>query len=318
MKKVGIYFDKGGGTRGGPYVRAKLLEKYIKGVEIFNDINKAKDYELLDFQWRVPKELNRYPHICTFHGILPLKMCSNLHAKAAMLYRTHEQKQILKTAEKIIAVSDEAKRQLSSLTKKNIDVVYAGLELNKYKIKKKEDTILFLNSLEKYENLGVILDALKYGGWYGYECDSLVTSPPFILDVYGRGRLQTQYENKIENDLLPVNIREEVDNKIIIDELSKAKCLIQPALQETFGLPIIEAMASGCIVIASDIPSHRENFENILFFKSNDYEHLARLINEVMIDNKHRELIPLAIKEVKEKYNVERFIKETREIYNTL
>ncbi len=34
--------------------------------------------------------------------------------------------------------------------------------------------------------------------------------------------------------------------------------LVAPSLYESFGLPIIEAMACGCPVIASDIPAHRE------------------------------------------------------------
>lgn len=318
MKKIGIYFDKGGGTRGGPYVRAKLLEKYLPDVKIYNDISHAEEFDCQDFQWRVPGKLNRLRHICTFHGILPLKFCSNLHAQASMWYRIREQKRILQTAEKVIAVSEEAKRQAQTLTNKPIEVIHAGIEVEKYKERKKEDTIMFLNSLEKYENLQVILKALKYGGWYGYECDSLVTSPPFVLDVYGYGRMQKQFKKMIDDDLLPVNIKAEAENEIIISELSRAKLLIQPALQETFGLPICEAMASGTIVIASDIPSHRENFENILFFKPNDHEHLARLIHEVMEEGKYKDLIPLAKKEVAEKYPVKKFIEKTREVYESL
>jgi hypothetical protein len=237
-KKVGIYFDKGGGTRGGPYVRAKLLEKYIPYVEIFNDIEKAKDYQLLDFQWRVPKELEKFPHLCTVHGILPLKYCSNLHAKVAMWYRTQEQKRILKTAKAIIAVSHEASRQLDKLTNnKNIHIVYAGIETDKYKIKKKENKVLFLNSLELYENLQVILDALRYGNWdidFSFE----------KIDVYGRGRLQNKHQTQIDKYHLPISIKEEVDNSVIIHELATSKALIQPALQESFGLPQCEAMAS--------------------------------------------------------------------------
>ena len=300
--KVGIYFDKGGGERGGPYVRTKLLAKYIPYVEIFSNIKKASEYDLLDFQWRVPKQLESYKHLCTFHGIVPLKYCSNLHAKMAMWLRTQEQRRVLKTARAIIAVSKEAERQLASLTRKKAQVIYAGFEPGKYKIKKKQNKALFLNSLERYENLQVVLDALSY------------STPDVIVNVYGYGRMQKDYEKQIEEINLPVKIRKEVDNNIIIKELATSKFLLQPASCETFGLPVCEAMASGTIAIISDIPSHRENFTNVLFFNPDDPVTLAQLIKEVLA-NKHDYLIEPALKEVKEKYNVKRFIEETRKIY---
>lgn len=34
--------------------------------------------------------------------------------------------------------------------------------------------------------------------------------------------------------------------------------LVQPSVYEGFGLPIVESMASGCPVVASDIPTLRE------------------------------------------------------------
>lgn len=37
-----------------------------------------------------------------------------------------------------------------------------------------------------------------------------------------------------------------------------AKALIMPSLMEGFGLPVLEAMANKCLVLASDIPVHRE------------------------------------------------------------
>lgn len=317
-KSIGIYFDEHGGTRGGPYVRANLLAKYIPYVNVFTNINEAKNYDILDFQWRVPKELEKYKHICTFHGILPLRYCSNVHAKLAMWYRTQEQKRLMKTAREIITVSDEAKRQARTLVKKETHVVYAGIETDKYKVKKKkDDKIIFLNSLEKYENLQLILDALKDGGWTGYNYESLCQTPPFVVDAYGYGRLQEYYQKQIWNDDLPVNIKEEVENAVIIKALSDANCLIQPALQETFGLPICEAMASGAVVIASDITSHRENFDNVLFCHPQSPLKLAVLIEEVM-KGKYNYLIKPALKEVKRKYNAKRFIEETKSIYEIL
>ena len=37
-----------------------------------------------------------------------------------------------------------------------------------------------------------------------------------------------------------------------------AACVVLPSMYEGFGLPIVEAMATGTAVVASDIPAHRE------------------------------------------------------------
>jgi len=318
MFKVGIYIrDK----RGGPYVRAKLLEKYIPWVECFYDVNKAKDYDLLDLQFQIhPKLFNSgIPFIQTFHGFVDYKNLSNWHSKLAMYRWKYWHKQSFKKAKRIIAVSHEAKRQLIKfgIKENNIKIIYGGIELDKYTQKKVKDPdeMLFLNSLEKYENLDVILKALKYGDWLGYDYEwGSMSAPPFVLNVYGYGRKEKEYEKFINKYLLPVNIKEEVDNKEIMKQFKETRCLIQSCINETWGYPICEAMATGTIAIVSDIPSHRKNFKNVLFFKPNDYKHLAKLIKEVMVENKHRELIPRALKEV-EKYDVKKFIKETKTEY---
>jgi len=313
--KVGIYLPNiKGEARGGVMTRVKLLEKYIPYVEIFDDVSKAGDYDFLDLQFR-DTFLWKYKHISTMHGVLPLRYCTNLHAQASMFVRTLWQKRAMKTAKAIITVSHEADRQAKKLCPNmKTNVVYAGLDPENYRIdERKEDKIIFLNSAEKYENLQVLLDAVKpYGDKSVDGCHY-----PFTVEAYSQGRQRQKYQNQVNKQYLPVNLKDEVDNKIIIKELSKARCLVQPCLLETFGFPIIEGMLSGCIVIASDILSHRENFENILFFNLKKPEELKRLIEEVMA-GKYDYLIPLALKEVKEKYNVKRFIEETKAVYESV
>ena len=49
-----------------------------------------------------------------------------------------------------------------------------------------------------------------------------------------------------------------VGRKDVVTLIQSAAALIQPSIYEGFGLPIIEAMACGCPVVASDIPPFRE------------------------------------------------------------
>jgi glycosyltransferase involved in cell wall biosynthesis len=45
-----------------------------------------------------------------------------------------------------------------------------------------------------------------------------------------------------------------------------AACFVFPSRYEGFGLPAVEAMASGCPVIAADIPALRETCKDAAFY----------------------------------------------------
>ncbi len=59
---------------------------------------------------------------------------------------------------------------------------------------------------------------------------------------------------------------------------AQAICVVAPSRAEGFSLPVIEAMASGTPVLASDIPAHRELLDQALFPADDDLA-LARLLD---------------------------------------
>lgn len=65
-------------------------------------------------------------------------------------------------------------------------------------------------------------------------------------------------------------------------ELRQYDVLVSTSLAETFGFPLVEGMAAGVPVIATDVPVHREICgDAALYFAPGDYQDLAKRLREL-------------------------------------
>jgi glycosyltransferase involved in cell wall biosynthesis len=68
-----------------------------------------------------------------------------------------------------------------------------------------------------------------------------------------------------------------------------ADCLIFPTLHEGFGIPLVEALAAGCPVVASDIPAVSEVAGGVVpLFHPEDFKGMAREVERLIKDESHR------------------------------
>jgi glycosyltransferase involved in cell wall biosynthesis len=174
---------------------------------------------------------------------------------AAMLPR------LIRKVRAIITVSHFSKERIISLTgveSERVNVIYNGVD-ERFQVAETEAVkhartnfgltspyILFVGSIEPRKNLKILLEAWRLGGFAGA-----------TLAVVGAGG---HLFPKLQFDSIPdgVLLLGPVSDDLLPALYSGAAGFVYPSVYEGFGLPPLEAMASGCPVAVSDIPAHRE------------------------------------------------------------
>jgi len=95
-----------------------------------------------------------------------------------------------------------------------------------------------------------------------------------------------------------------------------AIALILPSLMEGFGLPALEAMACGCLVLASDIPALREVCEEAaLYFNPRSEEEIRKKLYEsYMAYETYESYIKKGLKRAK-MFSWQKMAEETLRVY---
>lgn len=163
--------------------------------------------------------------------------------------------------------------------------------VNEKFIKRGKNTLLFVGGLDQahyFKGLNILLKAMKQ------------TESSVALKIVGEGNLQSQYEQEVVELGLEkkVTFLGRLSEDDLIYEYQTADLLILPSINshEAFGLVIIEAMACGLPVIASDLPGVRTVFKNGkegLLCQPNNINDLAQKIDEVLLDEDKRKEMSL-------------------------
>jgi len=169
-----------------------------------------------------------------------------------------------------------------------------GVDTDKFSPAIKKDSqiknILFVGALDKahyFKGVNILLKAI-----------SRFQISDFRFQIVGDGDLKTSYEKLAEK--LDIKDRVEFLGKISDEELPRiyqqADLLVLPSINknEAFGLVLLEAMACGVPVIASDLPGVRTVFEDGrqgLLCKPGDVSDLKNKIEEILADEEKRKIM---------------------------
>lgn len=210
----------------------------------------------------------------------------------------------VKKADKLIAVSESTKRDIlkfyPSVAESKVRVIYHGFDaklfvrksltlqetgniLKRYDLEEKR-FLLYVGAIQPRKNIRVLLDAFAIVRLH---------HPDVKLVLAGeRAWLWEETVRAIENH----PFREDIimPGKVCFSDLavlfSHAKAFVFPSLYEGFGIPVLEAMASGVPVLCADNSSLPEvGGDAVLYFEATDVSVLAQHIDTVLANEAMRE-----------------------------
>lgn len=221
-------------------------------------------------------------------------------------------------------VKEEAKRLLKGY-KGEIVTIYNGYDKNKfclieksvlqeYRNKKNlpENFLLFVGSVEPRKNLLGLLKAYSLLPEY-------IRKDIKLLIVGFRGwknKEVMQIISKLKNDIFYIGYVDDFELPLLYN---LALASIYPSFYEGFGLPNIEAMACGCPVVTSDIPSIKEICHDAVYYVNpHDIESIKDGIIKIVEDEKIRETLKAKGLKHVEKYSWKESAKKHIELFNKL
>ncbi len=234
---------------------------------------------------------------------------------------------ILKNTDQIITISDHSKNDIARIfliPKDRITITYLGVDekfkviedkksldriIKKYNLPKK--FILFVGTIEPRKNLPVLVKAfnkiknsrnlkLVIAGEKGWKYEDL---------------FKTIDKLKLENKIIFTGFVDEDDLPLLYN---LAEVFVYPSSYEGFGLPVLEAMGSGCPVITSKVSSLPEICGGAaILVNLNNKEELVDSIKNVIINKQFRSNLRKKSLEQAKRFSWKNCARETLRIYHT-
>lgn len=214
----------------------------------------------------VPRPLRRQAFVQTLHDVQHLDL-PELFSRAELAYRRHFYEGAARSADLVITISEFTKRrmvELLGISAERIRVAHLGVDTDAYLPNHgdREDFVLYPARGWKHKNHPRLISAMQ----------SVRAVHPGMRLVLTGGGLDALGE-------LPdwVERKGLVEIEELHDLYRRAAVLAFPSLYEGFGLPPLEAMASGCPVAASDAGSIPEVCgDAAVLFDAQDPESIAQ------------------------------------------
>ena len=242
----------------------------------------------------------RKPVVCIVHGVYG-KRWNEMRGKIlGSLSAFVEKSQLARGYDRIVFYSDFAREQGAEIgIKNNTEVFYLGIDPREFKPKKKEKYVLFVGRLEKQKGIENLINVAK-------------EMPDIKFKIVGKGSPE---EEKRLRKIAPKNVQflGFKTGKPLRELFSRALVFCLPSVAETFGLVLLEAMASGCAIV-STVPLDYRGVK----VQYGDNESLKHAIRNLIDNPKLAERLGKENMKIAKKYDWEVFVDSLEKLYYEL
>jgi len=269
-------------------------------------------------------------HDMTMHrqGRVATKLPLPIYYAKRLPYKYIFRKAVKKSL-KIIVPSNSIKRDLVEYFKvddEKIIVTYEGIDEElilrgkndavpsvpmKYKLKGKK-YLLYVGNAYPHKNLKRVIEAVKY-----------LNEEKKLDVIFAIASSRDHFIRELEKDTKKLKAEKYVKllgfvpDKDLVNLYGNSLGFVYPSLAEGFGLPGIEALHAGTLLLASNISVFREIYgDNAFFFNPYDFSSISKTIENVMkVKAKERSRIINKSKAFISRYSWEKMAKQTLKVY---
>ncbi len=276
--------------------------------------------------------IKKHKTVVTVHDLTPLVFAKEFPSGIKGMIKWQLQKKILQNTDAVITDSDCSKRDIEKFVGISPDKIhriylaadshFKPLKNNQYegifeKFSLPKKFVLYVGDATWNKNLPKLLEAIK------------IVKVPLVM--VGKTLMEEKIDinNPWNKDLVEVQkIASEnkdirrlgfVEANDLVALYNAATLLVMPSIYEGFGLPVLEAMQSGCPVVTTKGGSLSEIAgESALYVNAGDINDIATGISRVFQDKELQvDLRKRGLQQAK-KFSWEKTAKETMEVYEAL
>ncbi|MDD2714389.1 MAG: glycogen synthase [Candidatus Wallbacteria bacterium] len=280
------------------------------------------------FAGYLAKMLYQIPLVATTHSLEPLRPWKEEQIGTGYHLSSWAEKLALENADKIIAVSDEMKRDILNLFKvkaKNIEVIHNGIDPKEWhpiskdeirgELEKKYgitgDYVLFVGRITRQKGIDVLVEASK----------SLPKGVKLVMRAGSPDtpEIKQELEEWVKGRENIIWIRQSLPNEELIKVYNCALLFICPSVYEPFGIINLEAMSCNVPVVASAVGGIKEvvvDGETGFLVPPSNPKVLADAVCSLLHDREKACRFGLAGRErVLQKFTWEKIARDTKKCY---
>ncbi|MEN8252601.1 MAG: glycosyltransferase family 1 protein [Patescibacteria group bacterium] len=288
---------------------------------------KKMKMDIYHTEYIIPFFMPSFTKIITHIHDISFKVHKELITKKDAFFLNTLIPRAVKKSDKVIAVSQFTKDEIVKYYKvpeSKIEVVYNAVNLEplnrsnaeireKYNLPQRY--VLALGTMQPRKNIPFLISAFAQ---VAREVDD--------INLVLVGKKSHNFDDRIQKTIEKYpHIKEKVIFTGFVAEEDKigvyknAEVFVFPSLYEGFGVPILEAIEADTLVVASDIPPHKEiGGEGIIYFDPYSIDECSKTLYDSLDSDKMKDMIITEAKKQKTRFSWNNSVKKLKQIYEKI